>query len=475
MSTRYNDLKTLQADLRAGQTTCTQLVEEQLTLIAEHQHLNAFVEVYADDARAQAKAIDDKIANGTAGKLAGMTLGVKDTIVQKGHTVQAASKILENFESLFTATALQRAIDEDAIVIGRLNCDEFAMGSSNENSSLGPVRNHVNPDYVPGGSSGGSAVAVAAGLCHASLGSDTGGSIRQPAAFCGIYGLKPTYGRISRYGLIAYGSSLDQIGPMTRSAYDAALLTEVMAGVDPNDNTSATNPVVAYSADTEAELSPKKLCIFKSVYEAQLDDSVKNTLDNYIDQLRTDGHTVDVVEFDLLDVVVPTYYVISTAEASANLSRYDGVRYGYRSETASSPDELYYNSRTEGFGPEVKRRIMLGTFVLSSGYYDAYYTKAQQVRRLIQQRTLELLKDYDFILSPTTPTPPFKLGDKVDDPIQMYLSDIFTVQANLAGVPGISFPAGTTDDGLPIGLQLVAAPFAESQLLNFAQHTSSLT
>ena len=313
------------------------------------------------------------------------------------------------------------------------------------------------------------------GLCHASLGSDTGGSIRQPAAFCGIYGLKPTYGRISRYGLIAYGSSLDQIGPMTRSAYDAALLTEVMAGHDRHDNTSAPEDVESYSAQAQADQAPKKLCIFKSVYEAQLDPAVKTVLNNYIDRLRADGHTVDVVDFSLLDVMVPAYYVISTAEASSNLSRYDGVRYGFRADGVDSPNAMYYETRTQGFGEEVKRRIMLGTFVLSSGYYDAYYTKAQKVRRLIQQQTLSLLKTYDFILSPTTPTPAFKLGDKVDDPIQMYLSDIFTVQANLSGVPGIAFPVANSQEGLPIGLQLMGAPFQEGHLLNFAHHHSTLT
>lgn len=469
----YTTLSELHAAVRAGETTFTAVVEAYLQRIAQHRHLNAFLEVFPEEARATAAQLDTAFAEGTAGPLAGLVLGVKDNIVYAGHRVSAASKMLEGFESLFTATALQRCIDAGAIVIGRLNCDEFAMGSSNENSAFGPVRNPWNPAHVPGGSSGGSAAAVAAQLCQAALGSDTGGSIRQPAAFCGVFGLKPTYGRISRYGLIAYGSSMDQIGPLTHSAEDAAVLLHVMAGHDPHDNTSANTPTTDYPTETTAAPKPLRIgVIAEALHLEGLDEEVRERTLEALEKLRADGHTVEEVEFPYLDYLVPTYYVLSTAEASSNLARYDGVRYGYRAQGVESPEELYRRSRNEGFGNEVQRRIMLGTFVLSAGHYEEHYGKAQQVRRVLLEATQQLLTNYDLLLSPTTPSPAFALNAKTSDPVAMYLSDIFTVHANLVGMPAISFPYGLSSNGLPIGLHALAGPFREGLLLQFARQVA---
>lgn len=450
--------------------TCRQLVEQYLNRIAEHQHLNAFTEVYADEARQRADAIDETIVNGTAGRLAGMVIGIKDVLCYAGHGVRAGSKILDGFTAQFTATAIQRLLDEDVIIIGRQNCDEFAMGSSNENSAFGPVRNAANPERVPGGSSGGSAVAVQAGLCLASIGSDTGGSVRQPAAFCGVVGLKPTYGRISRWGLIAYASSFDCIGPIANTPDDAALLLEIMAGPDEFDSTVSSQSVTPYS---QAQLPERPLRIAylrDGVDSDAIDASIRKATQQRIDELRTAGHTVESIDLSLLNSLLPTYYILTTAEASSNLSRFDGVRYGYRDTSATDLLSLYKKSRTAGFGAEVRRRILLGTFALSASYYDAYYTKAQQVRRLIREETERLFTQYDFLLSPTTPTPAFALGEKIggrpeDDPLQMYLADIFTVQANVVGYPAISIPNGTDVAGLPIGLQLMAPPFQEGSLI----------
>ena len=477
--TLYRSFSPVQADLKTGALTCRQLVEQYLSRIETHRHLNVFTEVYADESRARADAIDQKIGADTAGRLAGMVIGLKDVLSYAGHGLRAGSRILDGFTAQFTATAVQRLLDADAIIIGRQNCDEFAMGSSNENSAFGPVRNAADPGRVPGGSSGGSAVAVQAGLCLASIGSDTGGSVRQPAAFCGVVGLKPTYGRVSRWGLIAYASSFDCIGPLTNTVDDAALLLEIMAGPDDFDSTVSSQPVPSYN---QAQLPERPLRIAylrDGVESTGVDANIRRATQDKIDQLRAAGHVVEPVELSLLKYALPTYYILTTAEASSNLSRFDGVRYGYRSQTpdASEMDllTLYKKSRMEGFGAEVRKRILLGTFALSANYYDAYYTKAQQVRRLIRQETERIFEQYDFLLSPTTPTTAFRLGEKTgqdvgDDPLQMYLADIFTVQANVVGYPAISIPNGTSDgSGLPIGLQLMAPPFAEGQLVAFAK------
>lgn len=467
----YTRFSQVQSDLIAGNTTCQEIVAYYLKQIEANKHLNAFINVYTDDAMELAKLIDAKIANNTAGKLAGMVIGVKDAICQKGKGIQASSKMLEGYISPYTATALQKLLDEDAIVIGNLSCDEFAMGSTNEFSTYGPVLNAADNSKVPGGSSGGSAVAVQAGLCHASLGSDTGGSVRQPAAFTGTYGFKPSYGRISRYGLIAYASSFDQIGTFTNSVEDAALLFEVMGGNDSMDATSSGKPMPALSNLEYGKKATIGICKDVMEHEA-LSPEVKKAAEAFIENLKSDGHTIEEFSFSLLDQMVPTYYVITTAEASSNLARYDGVRYGYRSENPENLEELYKASRSEGFGEEVKRRIMLGTFVLSSGYYDAYFTRAQKVRRLITERTSDLFKQFDFIISPTTPTTAFDIGRKNADPTEAYLADLFTVQANLAGIPGISIPFAKSAQNLPIGMQVMAPKYNEAELLAFAASIS---
>ncbi len=464
----YQKLSDIQADLTAGSINCVQLVEDYLQRIEKHQDLNAFLEVFAHDARARATVIDAKLKHGTAGRLAGMVIGIKDNIVYKDHKVSASSKILEGFQSLYSATVVERLLEEDAIIIGRLNCDEFAMGSSNRFSAYGAVKNPLDPSRVPGGSSGGSATAVAAGMCLASLGSDTGGSIRQPASFTGIYGFKPSYGRISRHGLIAFASSFDQIGPFAKSVDDIGLLYEVMAGADQYDNTVSQREVTPIKDISES--GPKKIAYFRDVMESEhIDPAVRKQSEAVIEQLKAAGHTVEAVDFPLLDHMVPVYYILTTAEASSNLARYDGIHYGYRSENAHDLESTYKLSRTEGFGPEVKRRILLGTFVLSSGYYDAYYGKAQKVRRLVVEKTEALFKDYDFIFSPTTPHTAFPIAQEESDPTAAYLEDIFTVHANIAGLPSISVPMAEHDNGLPLGMQFTAAKYAEAELLSFVQ------
>ena len=450
--------------------TCREVVDYYLSNIRELSHLGAFLEVYEEEALAQASIIDQKLAGGTAGRLAGMIIGLKDVLCHKDHPVQGGSQILNSFQSQFTATAVQRLLDEDVIIIGRQNCDEFAMGSSTENSPFFPTRNAVNPDHVPGGSSGGSAVAVQARMCTASLGSDTGGSIRQPAAFCGLVGLKPTYSRISRYGLIAYASSFDVIGTLTHTVEDSALLTEIMAGPDEYDSTASQLPVPAYSQQmTETPTSAKIAYLQNTLDHPGLHPDVKEKTEESLELLRQSGHMVEPVDFPLLEYVLPTYYILTMAEASSNLSRFDGVRYGYRSAESNTMEAMYKKTRTEAFGEEVQRRIMLGTFVLSASYYDAYYTKAQKVRRLLQNATRDLLDEYDFIVLPTTPTPAFKLGERAT-PIEMYLADLFTVQASIAGVSAISVPVGNSQAGLPIGLQIIGGAFKEGSLLAFADY-----
>ncbi|MCX2742121.1 Asp-tRNA(Asn)/Glu-tRNA(Gln) amidotransferase subunit GatA [Pontibacter anaerobius] len=467
---QYNSLRDIRTDIAGGQVSCRQLVEHYLRNIKEKAELNAFLETFEEEALAQADAVDKKLADGTAGKLAGMVIGIKDVLAYEGHSLQASSQILNGFKSLYTASAVQRMLAEDAIIIGRQNCDEFAMGASNENSSFGNVLNADDPARVPGGSSGGSAVAVQADLCLASIGSDTGGSVRQPASFCGVIGLKPTYSRISRYGLIAYASSFDQIGLITKSVEDAALLLEVMAGQDGMDSTASQREVPAYSQLLQTD-KKYKIGYIRDCFEREgLETEVKDAILGVKDMLRDAGHEVEAVDFPYLDFMVPTYYILTTAEASSNLGRYDGVKYGYRSDNVTDLTSLYKKTRAEGFGQEVQRRIMLGTFVLSADYYDAYYTKAQKVRRLIKEKTDELLQQYDFLILPTAPTTAFKIGENTANPLAMYLADIFTVQASLAGVPAISIPVGRDANGLSIGLQLMTRSFEEPQLLAFSNY-----
>ena len=460
----YNSLSEIQEALQNGNTSCVDLVNHYLKNINEKKNLNAFLEIFDDESKERAIIIDSKIKSKTAGKLAGLVIGIKDTIVYKDHKVSASSKILENFESLYSATVVEKLIAEDAIIIGRQNCDEFAMGASNENSAYGNVLNAADTSKVPGGSSGGSAVAVQADLCLASLGSDTGGSVRQPAAFTGTVGIKPTYSRVSRWGLIAYGSSFDQVGVITKNIADNAIILEVIAGKDEYDATVSQIDVPNYSKLLKSD-KKYKIAYIKDCMETEgIQPKVKEATLHCIDKLKNNGHKVESVEFPYLEYMVPTYYILTTAEASSNLSRYDGIRYGHQTTKEVNLENLYKKSRTEGFGEEVKRRIMLGTFVLSASYYDAYYTKAQKVRNIIKVKTEELLKEYDFVISPTTPSTAFKIDDNTDDPIKMYLADIFTVQASLAGMPAISVPYGVDNENMPIGIQIMAKAYNEAEL-----------
>lgn len=471
MTKFYSSLSEIKSGLQNGKLTVEGLVKNYLSQIELNAHLNAFNEVFDKEALQRAKDLDQRLKKGTAGKLAGMVIAIKDNICYKGHQVSASSKILTGFQSLYSSTVVERLLAEDAIIIGRCNCDEFAMGASNESSYYGPVKNHADQTKVSGGSSGGAAVAVQANMCHAAIGTDTGGSVRQPASFCGVIGLKPTYGRVSRHGLIAYASSFDQAGPITHSIEDAALLLEVMAGTDEYDSTMADKAVPSYSTELKKSGTKKKIAYLQeSISSPGVDVDVKNTLIKSIEKLRGEGHTVKPIAFEYLDYLVPAYYILVTAEASSNLARFDGVHYGYRSPAASDLQSTYKRSRSEGFGKEVKRRIMLGTFVLSAGYYDAYYAKAQKVRRLIQEKTNKIFEEYDFILMPTAPEPAHDIGKQETDPVVSYLADIFTVQASLTGVPAISLPAGNNAKGLPLGLQLLAKHFGEQELLNFSKY-----
>ena len=464
----YSRISAIREDLNAGRVTCAALVEYYLKNIADNQHLNAFLEVWSDEARARALEIDTKIQAGTAGRLAGVVIALKDVLSFRGHKVSSSSKILSGFEAIYSATVVQRLMDEDAIFIGRTNCDEFAMGASNENSAFGPVLNAVDPSRVPGGSSGGSAVAVQANMAHAAMGTDTGGSIRQPAAFTGVVGLKPTYGLVSRWGLLAYASSFDQVGPMTKSIEDSALLTEIMAGADGQDASMFQRPAPKFSAP-KAPAKAKFAVMREAIHGEGIDSEVKSMMMGLIAKLESAGHEVTYFDFPLLDHMVPVYYVITTAEASSNLSRYSGMMYGKRSEKAHDLESTYVLSRTEGFGEEVKRRIMLGTFVLSSDQYDAYYEKAQKVRQIIRSETEKILANADAILLPTTSTPAFKLGEKASNPVAMYMADLLTVQANLAGNPAISIPGGKTESGLPMGVQLMTGILEEQSLFDLSK------
>ena len=465
----FKDINQYHKELNSNQTCCTIAVKHYLHLIEENKKLNAFTEVYTEEALQRAIKLDNKRKAGEPlKKLHGVIIAIKDVICYKDHTVSAASKILEGFKSLYTATAVQRLLDEDAIIIGTCNCDEFAMGSSNENSVYGNVLNALDHTKVSGGSSGGSAVAVQGGLCMASLGSDTGGSVRQPADFCGIIGLKPTYGRISRYGLIAYASSFDQIGIFSKSIDDMALLLEIMSGSDEYDSTALQIPK-SFIALSSGKTSYRIAYFKEALHHQSLDKEIKETILSLIDTLKLNGHKITEIDFDLLDYVVPAYYVLTTAEASSNLCRYDGIRFGYQTKTdVKDLTDFYKQTRSEAFGKEVQRRIMLGTFVLSSGYYEAHFSKAQQVRRLLTNKTDDIFTEFDAVIMPTCPTTAFTIGDKTNDPIAMYLADIFTVFANLTGIPGISVPLFKHSNGMPFGLQIMTKKTDELTLLQIA-------
>jgi aspartyl-tRNA(Asn)/glutamyl-tRNA(Gln) amidotransferase subunit A len=429
--------------------------------------LNCYLTVDEAGALAQAKAAEARLGRGEGAPLTGIPLALKDVMTTKGLRTTCASKILENFTPPFDATVVTRLRREGAVILGKANMDEFAMGSSTENSAYGPTRNPWNREYIPGGSSGGSAAAVAADLCIGSLGSDTGGSIRQPAAHCGVVGLKPTYGRVSRYGLVAYASSLDQIGPLSKEVRDAALLLNSIAGHDPRDSTSVDRPVPDYAVALGREIRGLKIGVPREYFGHGLDPEVEAAIRAALKTLEGLGAEMLEVSLPHTEYAVATYYVVAVAEASSNLARYDGVKYGFRAE-GQNLLETYVNTRTQGFGAEVRRRIMLGAYTLSAGYYDAYYKKGSQVRALIRGDFEAAFKDCALIACPVSPTPAFRIGEKVDDPLTMYLSDIFTISANLAGIPGISVPCGFSSLGLPIGLQLLGPPFGEAEILQAA-------
>ena len=466
----YESIHHYHSSLTSGSSTCEQAVLHYLEQIRSKERLNAFVQVYAEEALLKAKALDQsRKEKGIAGKLHGVIVALKDVICYKDHPVRAASKILDGFISVYDATVVRRLVEEEAIIIGHTNCDEFAMGSTNENSAYGCVLNELDETKVPGGSSGGSAVAVQAGMCMVSLGTDTGGSVRQPADFCGIVGFKPTYGMISRYGVIAYASSFDQIGIFARNIEDVALVLETIAGGDEYDSTASHLPIAPMQVSVQKASNLRIGYLKEAIENPALDSEMGTILNKFINTLGKDGYDVKPVNFDLLDHIVPTYYVLTTAEASSNLSRYDGVRYGFRAnEGVEELADMYSYSRSSGFGKEVKRRIMLGTFVLSAGYYEAYFTKAQQVRRLLTEKIQLIFNDFDALILPTVPSTAFSLGEKMTDPVAMYLADIFTVFANLTGLPAISIPLFRHPNGLPFGLQIMTYRFCELSLLQLS-------
>ncbi len=460
----YNSLKEIQKDLYSNLISCQDLVESYIKRASKKTSINAFVEIYNTEATELAKGIDVKIKNNTAGLLAGLVIGIKDNICYKDHLVSASSRILKDFKPTYSATVIERLLAEDAIILGRLNCDEFAMGSSNENSVYGPVKNPIDESYVPGGSSGGSAAAVKADLCHAALGTDTGGSIRQPAAFCNIVGLKPTYGLVSRHGLIAFASSFDQIGPITKCIEDSLSIMNVIAGRDDCDSTCIGDKIK--KIDQEKNTSQLTFGVLQQAIDfPEIDSDIKQQFSNFIDKIKSQGHTINYIDLPLLEHLTPAYYIMTTAEASSNLSRYDGIKYGYQ-HSASELDELITKTRTHGFGKEVKRRIMLGTFVLSSGYYEAYYQKAQKIRKLIKAETENILQKNDYILLPTTPNKPFKIGEKISI-TKRYYEDVFTVQANLSGHPALSFPL-IGGHKFNASAQLIGQYFSEKNMFHVA-------
>jgi aspartyl-tRNA(Asn)/glutamyl-tRNA(Gln) amidotransferase subunit A len=466
----------IRSSIASGESKAAAIAEASFEKIeARDPQIHAYLSTNRERALEHANRIDDLAAKGESlPVLAGVPVGIKDVLTIEGLPATAGSKILEGWCAPYTATAVQKLEAAGAVVLGKLNCDEFAMGSSNENSAYGPVHNPYALDRVPGGSSGGSAAAVAAGMAVATLGTDTGGSIRQPASFCGVVGILPTYGRVSRYGLIAFASSLDRVGPFTANVRDAATVLGVIAGHDPQDATSSPLPVPDYTADLDKGVAGLKLGIPSEYFAEGLDPEVRAAVERSIDQLRAAGATVKPISLPHSRYAIPTYYVIATAEASANLARFDGVRYGFRAKDANTLSSMYRRSRDLGFGAEVKRRIMLGTYALSAGYYDAYYKKAQQVRRLLTEDFLKAFAEVDAILTPTAPTPAFKLGEKVDDPVSMYLADIYTVTASLAGICGLSVPCGKSSEGLPIGLQILGKHFDEAMILRVAQTVEAL-
>lgn len=470
----YHDISTYQQQLKEGTLSCTDAVAYYLQKIKANK-LNAIVDFYADEAIERAKFLDEKRKSGKeVGKLHGVILTIKDVIANKDHKLTASSRMLKDFVSIYHSTAVKNLLEEDAIIIGSCNCDEFAMGNTNENSFYGRVKNALDENKVPGGSSGGSAVAVQAGLCMVSLGSDTGGSVRQPADFCGIVGMKPSYGTVSRHGLIAYASSFDQIGIFANNVEDVAKVLEVISGPDEFDSTvnqQKTVNTISFDLSEKGKSNKYQIALFKNaINHESLDPEIRKGIYELIENLRKDGFTVEEIEFDLIDYIVPAYYVLTTAEASSNLSRYDGVRYGYRHENHTEDLATFYKTnRGKGFGKEVKKRIMLGTFVLSEGYYDAYFTKAQQVRNLLAMRTKEIFNTFDAVLIPTVPTTAFAAGSMEKDPIAAYLADIFTVYANLTGIPGISLPLFKHSNGMPFGAQLLANKHDEVTLLHLSK------
>src|ERR1700761_55528 len=453
--------------VRTGEVSAVSLAEQHFERIAAADGpIHSYLALTKERALEQAARVDAAVKAGESlGPLAGVPVAIKDVLTTRGVETTAGSKILKGYHPPYDATAVARMEAAGAVVLGKLNCDEFAMGSSNENSAYGPVHNPRALDRVPGGSSGGSAASVAAGLCVASLGTDTGGSIRQPAAFCGVVGVLPTYGRVSRYGLIAFASSLDRIGPLARSVEDAATVLEVIAGKDACDATSSELPVGSYVNDLKKPVTGLKIGVPEEYFGEGLNSEIRAAVERALDDLRAAGCTIEHVSLPHTKYAVPTYYVIATAEASANLSRFDGVRYGLRAKDANTLSAMYRKTRDEGFGAEVKRRILLGTYALSAGYYDAYYRKAQQVRTLLARDFLAAFAKVDAIVCPVTPTAAFKLGEKTDDPLQMYLEDIYSVAASLAGICGMSVPAGTTQAGLPIGVQVLGKHFDEATML----------
>ena len=465
----FTSIERYHAQLKEESITCSQAVKHYLHAIENNQHLNSFLEVFAEEALQRASYLD-ALPSSQRGKLHGVVIGIKDIICYKGHEASASSKILEGFKSLYSATSVQRLVDAGAIIIGRQNCDEFGMGSTNENSAYGAVINPIDDSVVPGGSSGGSAVAVKAGLCMASLGTDTGGSVRLPADFCGTIGFKPSYGRVSRYGLIAYASSFDQVGVLANTVKDVATILEVIAGPDDFDSTCSNKATEDYSAQIDGTEQKFRIAYFPEWIEhSSVDPEISTQIKNLIEKLKRDGHEVKPVSFNLTEYIVPTYYILTTAEASSNLGRFDGVRYGFQKSKGSDLKDFYKQNRSNGFGKEVKRRIMLGSFVLSAGYYDAYFTKAQQVRRLLQEQTALIFRDFDIILAPNSPTTAYKIGEKTKNPLAMYMGDIFTVFANLTGIPAISLPVFKHSSNLPFGVQAMAKRFNELSLARFSQ------
>ncbi|HID78946.1 MAG TPA: Asp-tRNA(Asn)/Glu-tRNA(Gln) amidotransferase subunit GatA [Aquifex aeolicus] len=459
----------LREEIAKGNISPTEVVETFAKRIRQvEEKINAFVTLMVEQAYDKAKRVK-------GGKLFGVPIAVKDNILTYGVKTTCSSKMLENFVAPYDATVSERIKKEGAIIIGKTNMDEFAMGSSTEYSAFGPTKNPWDLERVPGGSSGGSAAAVASLMAPLSLGSDTGGSIRQPASFCGVIGLKPTYGRVSRYGLVAFASSLDQIGPFGRYTEDVALLLEVISGKDPKDSTCADKPVPNFVEEIKKPIKGLKAGIPKEIFDLGLGGEVREIFENWLEKLKTQGVELKTVELPMLKYAIPTYYVIATSEASSNLARYDGVRYGYRTPKYKDLTEMYTKTRDEGFGSEVKRRIMLGTFALSTGYYDAYYLKAKKIQRLLYKDFARVFKEVDVILTPTTPTPAFKFGEKLNNPIDMYLSDIFTVSVNLAGLPAVSVPIGLTANNLPVGGQVIGKPWEETTILTVAYNWEEIS